>query len=173
MDFLRSNISPEEIKDKVVLEVGSLDVNGSPRTIIMSLKPLSYVGIDIRPGKGVDKVIEAENLPANYSPGLFDVIICTEMLEHAKNWRSAIYGIKYVLRMDGTLFLTCRSRGFKKHDHPADYWRFSVDNMSDILSDMEILKLHSDPQCPGVFVKAIKRTNQVADLFYIEPYEQL
>ena len=65
---------------KRVLDVGSLDVNGSYRSLL-DFSPETYVGVDTRPGEGVDVV-------ANVLDGLsmftaeFDLIVCGQMLEH-------------------------------------------------------------------------------------------
>ena len=42
-----THLSPEEIKGKRVIEVGSLDVNGSLQKVIKSWKPAKFIGVDI------------------------------------------------------------------------------------------------------------------------------
>ena len=65
---------------RVVLEIGSREVNGGIRDLFVSA-PI-YVGIDIEPGPGVDVVADG----ATYSPLVRpDRIICCEVLEHAQN----------------------------------------------------------------------------------------
>jgi SAM-dependent methyltransferase/glycosyltransferase involved in cell wall biosynthesis len=153
MDFLRKNIIGEEFEGKRVLEIGSIYWDVSPRDIIIPLKPALYIGIDERPGKGVDEVRSANELSNRFEPGWFDAVVCTEVLEHAKNWRLLIEQIKYVLKPGGVLYLTCRGEGYPYHEEPNDFWRFSVKNMEGILSDM-ICFIEPDPQFPGVFAKA-------------------
>jgi hypothetical protein len=59
LEFIEKALSEEDVKGKNVLEVGSFDVNGSPRAYVESMLPSSYVGIDIAPGPGVDEVCDA------------------------------------------------------------------------------------------------------------------
>ena len=54
LDFLRVHLTPEEVTGKCVVEIGSQDVNGTPRSIVMPLRPAEYVGVDSAPGNGVD-----------------------------------------------------------------------------------------------------------------------
>ena len=58
-NFFNLISKPEFFKGKVVLEIGSRNVNGSLRNIIKNYEPLSYTGIDIIDGEGVDIVCDA------------------------------------------------------------------------------------------------------------------
>jgi SAM-dependent methyltransferase len=155
MDFLRKNCKREEFEGKRVLEIGSIFWDVSPRDVIMPFNPGLYIGIDERPGKGVDTVMSGCKLSNRFEPGWIDAIICTEVLEHAKDWRRLIGEIKHVLAPGGVLYLTCRGGNYPYHEEPHDYWRFSVENMERILSDM-LFTVTPDPQFPGVFAKAFK-----------------
>ena len=61
-----------------ILEVGSYDVNGSVRPLFS--RAGSYVGVDFRPGPGVDLTMNAHCL--KFPDRSFDLVISTEMLEH-------------------------------------------------------------------------------------------
>ena len=86
----------------------------------------SYFGVDIRPGKGVDEVLDVARLRERFGPEVFDLVTSTEMLEHCHDWQDALYQMLSVLRPGGLLLLTTRSPGFPLHDHPADHWRFAI-----------------------------------------------
>lgn len=58
--------------------------------------------------------------------------------------------------MEALFFVTTRSKGFPKHGHPYDFWRFNCNDMEIIFNDFEILKLEDDPMCPGILLKARK-----------------
>jgi len=66
-----------------VLEVGSIDINGSPRTLWGNFE---YTGVDIVPGPNVDIITDIRTLDPQYDyfRGKFHTIICTEVLEHTE-----------------------------------------------------------------------------------------
>lgn len=156
MQFLRENISEAEIRGKSVLEVGSYDVNGSPRSIIMPLGPGSYVGVDFQAGPGVDRVIDASRLQHEFGFDSFDIVLSTEMLEHAKDWKGAVTSMKRVLKPGGLLVITTRGPGFPYHGYPHDYWRYTSSHFTDIFGDFFVKLLKQDPLFPGIFFKAVK-----------------
>ncbi len=146
-----------EIKDKDILEVGSLNVNGTVRPMVEARKPASYLGIDIVDGIGVDRVVDAKELISTFGLNSFDIVISTEMLEHVDDWRAAIANMTGVLRPGGALVITTRGPGFNYH-HPPDHWRYTPQAFSEILEilGLERILITVDPEYPGVFVKAIK-----------------
>lgn len=158
MDFLRSTLRSDEIAGREVLEVGAQDVNGSPREAVLPLKPKKYIGVDFAAGKGVDLVLDVADLVMYFGLDRFGVVVSTEMLEHAKDWRTAVSQMKAVLAPGGVLFVTTRSPGFPHHGYPHDYWRFTVEHFLRIFGDMAIERLEPDPLPghPGVFLKARK-----------------
>ena len=160
MAFACPALTGADVRGKFVLEAGSLNVNGSVRPHVESLGPASYRGTDMRAGPGVDVVCDAADLPARFGPGSADVVVSTEMLEHAKDWQAAVRGMIGVLAEGGVLVLTTRSEGFPLHGYPEDHWRYSVSAMGVILAsaglDVERLEPDPDPQSPGVFARARK-----------------
>lgn len=160
MDFGRRHIHRDEVIGKRVLEVGAYDVNGSFRSIAQSYGPAEYVGIDIAPGPGVDRVCNALDAPTMF--GEFDVVICTEVMEHEQDWRGLVRALKELVRIGGILMVTTRSPGFAYHPYPEDYWRFTLDDFRAIFADMVIEALEADPAQPGVFLRA-RRTNGIME----------
>ena len=163
--FGATALRPEDLRGKRVIEVGSLDVNGSLRPILESWQPASYLGVDVSAGPGVDLVCPCEELVARLGPEGYDVVISTEMLEHVRDWRQAISQLKGVCAPGGLILLSTRSLGFPYHGYPYDFWRFDLADMRAIFADCEILVLQADPQDPGVFVLVRKpETFSEADL---------
>lgn len=154
--FGLKNIKREEIASKRILEIGSCYINGSLRPIIENLDPIEYIGVDMEKGPGVDLVMGAEELIEKFGKNYFDVVISTELLEHVKNWQEVISNIKNVCKPNGIILVTTRSYGFPYHPFPEDYWRYEAEDMKQIFSDCEIIKLEKDNQAPGVFVKLKK-----------------
>lgn len=151
INFGKANLKEAYIVEKAVIEVGSLDVNGSLRPIVELFRPSIYIGVDIGMGPGVDLVCDAEDLISRFGYNIFDLVICTELLEHVRNWKIVIHNLKQILRPDGILLITTRSKGFAYHGYPSDYWRYEISDIKSLFADFTILVLENDPEAPGVF----------------------
>jgi SAM-dependent methyltransferase len=140
---------------KSVCEVGSYDVNGTVRPIIAAHGPVSYLGVDISEGPGVDLVANVGDLPALYPDG-FDTVITTEMLEHVEDWRAAMVALAELVKVGGHLVITTRSPGFPFHPYPIDCWRYPPPLMSLILTalGMDVITCIDDFEQAGVFAVA-------------------
>jgi SAM-dependent methyltransferase len=158
--FATRTLTPEQVKGKRVVEAGAYNYNGSARDALCVHDPASYLGTDAQPGPGVDLVCPAEKLPVVLGDDSADVLISTEMLEHAVDWRGAVAGMVRILAPGGLLLLTTRSAGFPFHPHPLDCWRYSVEQMDGIAEacGLEVIQLEPDPDPsqPGVFLLARK-----------------
>jgi SAM-dependent methyltransferase len=155
----RERLGRAEVRGRRVIDVGARNVNGSLRPVVEQLGPSSYLGVDIEPGAGVDEVCPAENLVERFGPESFDVVICTEVLEHVQDWRAVVSNLKRLVAPGGVLLVTTRSIGFPYHAFPHDYWRFENDDMRAIFADLEVESLEDDPGPPGVFMTARRRAD--------------
>lgn len=93
------------------------------------------VDIERRPGVPVDIIGDAHNLsifPAN----TFDVILCTEVLEHLHTPARAIAEFHRILKPRGTLLLTTRFV-FPLHDTPHDYYRYTKYGLNHLLQHFD------------------------------------
>lgn len=99
---------PQYFKNSKVLEIGSLDINGSVRQFFDSC---DYIGVDLGEGKGVDLIAKGEELkfPDNH----FDVAISCECFEHNPEW---IRTFNNMVRMaSGLVIMTCATTGRPEH----------------------------------------------------------
>jgi len=156
IEFAQRVLTPADIAGKSVLEVGSFDMNGSVRSNVEALGPSNYVGVDLDEGPGVDTICDAADLISHFGRESFDLLISTELLEHVRDWRAVIANFKNVLKPDGVLVITTRSKGYGYHGAPFDFWRYELSDMRVIFSDVDIEALENDPQAAGVFIKARK-----------------
>ena len=107
-----------------MLEVGSYQVVGQePIANLRSLFPdREYLGIDMRPGPGVDCVANVERLPLlDASVG---TVLALNTFEHVKCFWHGLDEVHRVLRPDGVLILSTPFH-FRIHEYPHDYWRFT------------------------------------------------
>jgi len=154
--FAVKHLSQKEVKGKKIIEIGSLNVNGSLRPVLESWQPDKYLGIDLQKGPGVDMVCRVEEMVEVLGKESFDLVVATELLEHIKSWRLAISNIKNICKPGGTILITTRSIGFGYHGYPNDFWRYELKDMKKIFSDCRILALEKDSLKPGVFAKVKK-----------------
>jgi SAM-dependent methyltransferase len=163
--FVQGQAQLHDLASRSVLEVGSFNVNGSVRRFFTG----PYVGIDMQAGPGVDIVMNAhelntlrvDTLDGHVINSTFDVIVCTEMLEHDDAPWLSLREMAAVCRDDGYLLLTCRGydwRGcFPVHGYPMDLWRFSCDGVRALLQQTgwRPVFVEPDPEAPGVFAVAL------------------
>lgn len=155
IEFGKKYLVEQWVIGKTVIEVGSLNVNGSLRSHIESLKPSKYTGVDIREGNGVDEICKIEDVLDKFGKESFDVVISTELLEHIFDWKKAINNLKSICKRGGFILITTRSYGFEKHGWPHDHWRYELYDMRYIFSDSQILRLEKDNEF-GVLMLAYK-----------------
>lgn len=136
-----NNLLRSDIENKDVLEIGSYNVNGSIKGHIMSLKPKTYIGTDMREGPNVDLVCDVDDVLSKFGKGSFDLIVSMDAFEHIEHWKKAVSNLKNVCKPNGKILITTVSKGYGKHDYPYDYWRYETKDMEYIFSDCNIEKI--------------------------------
>jgi SAM-dependent methyltransferase len=143
MEFVGGVVERYGLVDKEVLEIGSLNVNGSVRLLFSG----DYVGIDRVEGDGVDIVTDDLSSVGNAS---FDVVVSTSALEHDPAFWTTLAHVGRILRPGGHLILTTVSWGFFEHDKP-DFYRFLPDvyPLLMALAGCAVVECREDPQSGG------------------------
>ena len=102
---------PDYFVGKKVLEIGSLNINGSIRPFF---EQCTYVGVDLGEGRDVDVVARGEDL--TYADGSFDVVASCECFEHNPEW---VATLNNMIRMSsGLVFFSCATTGRPEHGTP-------------------------------------------------------
>ncbi len=115
-----------------IYEFGALQVEGQEGYADLRLlfPGKQYVGADIRPGPGVDVLLDlhAIDLP----DATVGTVLCLDTLEHVEYPRRAVAEMHRILHPGGFLLLSS-VLDFPIHDHPHDYWRFTPDGLRSLL----------------------------------------
>ena len=109
-----------------LLDVGSLDVNGSYRPMV-DRRRWQYTGIDIRPGKNIDVVSEG---PYHYpfDDSSYDIVISGCVMEHVEAIWLWVPELVRLLTPGGLLAIITHTN-FEYHPYPVDCWRIMPDGM--------------------------------------------
>lgn len=152
-------IFPESFSGVSVLEVGSMNINGSVR---MFFDGCRYIGLDVVPGPGVDAVSPAHLFQA--PEGTFDTIISCESMEHDQHWQATLLHIFRMLRPGGLLVFTCASGARAEHGtrrtSPGDSGTSMLDGWGDYYRNLnpedvrEVLDL--DALFPGHMLQQVR-----------------
>ncbi len=112
----------------VILDLGSLDVNGSYREYF-ALSSWIYLGLDLVSGSNVDIVLQNpytwKEVRSNYA----DVIISGQTFEHIEFFWITMLSIARVLKPEGLSCIIAPAGGFE-HRYPVDCWRFYPDGLA-------------------------------------------
>jgi SAM-dependent methyltransferase len=107
MEWVAAHATTEPV---TVLDIGGRDINGSPRDLFPNAA--EYTVLDIAASGNVDIVADA----ATWTPDReYDVIVCTEVLEHTPDWVSILNTAHKACRDGGRLIVTCAGPGRPEH----------------------------------------------------------
>jgi hypothetical protein len=101
---------PSYFKERSVIEIGSLNLNGSVRELF---EGCSYLGLDVGEGRDVDLVCHGENYGGAASGT--DVVISCEAMEHNPQWKKTWLNTLRLVKEDGLVVMTCATPGRRQH----------------------------------------------------------
>lgn len=91
------------------LDIGGRDINGGCRQLFPGA---AWTVLDIAPGDGVDLVADA----ATWQPDRqYDLVLCTEVFEHAEHWRDICATAYRACAVGGQLIATMAGPGRAVH----------------------------------------------------------
>ena len=101
-----------------------------------------YVGNDVTARPGITSVSPVEQL--DQPDASFDLVLCTQVLEHVRHPAAALAEMTRVLRPGGVLFLSTHGV-YPWHPDPSDYWRWTQQGFEAMFEDVDglnLLELH-------------------------------
>jgi len=151
--------------DGPVLEVGSRDY-GNTTTFRDVFTGGEYIGIDLSPGKDVDRVLDLATGTGDLRDGHFALAICCSVLEHVRRpWEMAA-NITRLLRPGGALYVAV-PWVWRYHAYPDDYYRFSFRGIMQLFPDFEWGHLHYSTTVAGEFLVIKDDCLNIDDIYSI------
>jgi SAM-dependent methyltransferase len=120
MRWLESQVA--ELRDRAPLRV--LDVGCGVKPYYPLFAPIAseYVGVDVVETPWADLVGPAEALPVDDAS--FDLVLCTQVLEHAEDPAQVVRELRRVLAPGGRVLASTHGVQWY-HPSPNDYWRWT------------------------------------------------
>lgn len=131
-----------------IYEFGSYQVQSAD---VSDLRPFfpgkQYIGTDMRPGPGVDLVMDVTDTKLD-SESVGSVVLL-ETLEHVKYPFVAMAEARRILQPEGVVIISSVFN-FPIHAHPDDYWRFTPSAFELLLADFRysIIDWNGDKKSP-------------------------
>ena len=158
---------PQYFYDTKVIEIGSLNINGTVRTLFD--EPKEYIGLDLGEGPDVDIVCPGQDYQGedNY----FDVSISAECFEHNPYWLETMINMYRITKPDGLIAFTCASQGRAEHgtvrtspedspfNYESDYYRnLNAEDFDDFIKDYKFkdFKFEYNPKTCDLYFWGIK-----------------
>jgi SAM-dependent methyltransferase len=111
-------------ENKVVLDIGGRNVNGSLRSFFENLG-MKYICIDIEEDVSVDIVVKpGDKLP--FEDSSIDLIVSTSCFEHDPCFWLTFKEMTRLTKLCGFIYVSAPTNGVY-HCHPGDNWRFYSD----------------------------------------------
>ena len=156
--FVRRILS-EFFIGKVVLDVGSGDINGNNKFLFENCE---YNGNDVIQAPNVTIVSKTKDLP--FKDNTFDTIVSTECFEHDPEYKESIIKIYKMLKPNGLFCFSCASTGRPEHgtrrSNPNDSYGTigNLEDMSDYYKNLTEIDLNN--------VLLLNTTFSVWDTYY-------
>ncbi len=127
----------------------------SEDTLVMDVAPEIHMGakeffkkstiktLDIDPESGADYIMDLCVTNTDIvEDEKFDLVICTEVLEHVNNPFSVVNELKRILKTGGIVAVSTPFN-FRIHGPLPDNWRFTIHGLKVLFSEFEILSINS------------------------------
>lgn len=149
-----------------VLDIGSLDINGSNRYLF---EGCSYIGLDIGKGPNVDVVCIAHEFEE--PDGSFDVVLSTNCFEHDRYFPKTIANMVRLVRSGGLMFFTCKTTGGGEHgtvatDSFSSPFTSQIDGWKDYYGNVDEVMVREAVDVDACFTEYQFDVNDVFDITF-------
>jgi len=130
-DFIKKISKEQDREDFILLDIAP-EIHKGAKEHFKNCKVLT---LDLNPDSDSDYILDICNCNDEYIPdNTFDVIICTEVLEHTNNPFKAVEELKRIVKKGG---IVCVSTpfNFRIHGPLPDNWRFTVHGLKCLFSE--------------------------------------
>jgi SAM-dependent methyltransferase len=126
-------------RDGILLDIAPQEHEGAaPYFKLMKIETL-----DINPNSNATYIADiCSNNSDKISDNFFDIVVCTEVLEHTYNPFDAVKEIYRILKPSGLLLASCPFN-FRIHGPLPDCWRFTEHGIRYMLNKFQDVKIES------------------------------
>lgn len=105
-------------------------------------KDVAYETLDINPESGATHIIDLCSCSSSIGAEVYDIVVCTEVLEHTLQPFEAVKNIHAILKKGGLAFISTPFN-FRIHGPLPDCWRFTEHGLRELFKSFEIVELNS------------------------------
>ncbi len=136
--FIKSQANKLDNENFNLLDIAPQDHAGAIKYFVKS----KVYTADINKDSGADYIIDiCEDNSNKIESNTFDIIVCTEVLEHTLQPFLAVNEMHRLLKSEGLLLMTTPF-DFRIHGPLPDCWRFTVHGLKALLKDFEIVEIN-------------------------------
>lgn len=137
------------IRESVRCHIEGASLHDRPGLMVLDVAPQDHKGareyfkkatvktLDINPGADYCADI-CNNNSGIIADNYFDVVICTEVLEHVTDPFAAVLELQRILKPGGQVFVTTPFN-FRIHGPLPDNWRFTIHGLKQLFSAWQIV----------------------------------
>jgi SAM-dependent methyltransferase len=152
-----------------IVEFGSMQVEaGQPNDLRPLFAGRTFIGTDLRPGSGVDRIEDLRAL--QFADGEVGTALCLDTLEHCADPIAAARELHRVVTGDGGICVISSVMLIGIHAYPSDYWRFTPEGFRVLLEQFDDVDVAAwgDPEAPffvfGIGAKGRRLDLRLAEL---------
>ncbi len=141
--------------DADILEIGSglKKRNASAVEIFGKAREFQQTDVDVNLGYKILDLTNIESFNKEY-----DLVICTNVLEHIYDVRTAVKNLYKLVKKEGNLIISVPFM-YPLHDEPEDFWRFTEHSLKKLFENFEIITLKKTGlrQLPLQYIMHLKK----------------